>query len=38
MIRNPASGRVLAKLGMEWEGLLSQAVRKRKRFQFGAEG
>ena len=28
MVRNPASGRVLAKLGMKQEGLLRQRVRK----------
>jgi ribosomal-protein-alanine N-acetyltransferase len=28
MVRNPASGRVLAKIGMKQEGLLRQRVRK----------
>jgi RimJ/RimL family protein N-acetyltransferase len=28
MLRNPASGRVLAKVGMKREGLLRQHVRK----------
>jgi ribosomal-protein-alanine N-acetyltransferase len=28
MVRNPASGRVLAKVGMKPEGLLRQRVRK----------
>ena len=28
MVRNPASGRVLAKIGMEPEGLLRQRVKK----------
>lgn len=33
MVRNPASGRVLAKLGMYNEGLLRQRVRKWGRFE-----
>ena len=33
MVRNPASGRVLAKLGMHNEGLLRQRVRKWGRFE-----
>lgn len=33
MVRNPASGRVLARLGMRKEGLLRQRVRKWGRFE-----
>jgi RimJ/RimL family protein N-acetyltransferase len=33
MVRNPASGRVLAKVGMEREGLLRQHVRKNEVFE-----
>ena len=33
MVRNPASGRVLAKLGMQREGLLRQRVRKNDAFE-----
>jgi len=33
MVRNPASGRVLLKLGMRQEGLLRQRVRKWGRFE-----
>jgi RimJ/RimL family protein N-acetyltransferase len=33
MVRNPASGRVLAKIGMQREGLLRQRVRKWGRFE-----
>lgn len=33
MVRNPASGQVLAKLGMRQEGLLRQKVRKWGRFE-----
>jgi RimJ/RimL family protein N-acetyltransferase len=33
MVRNPASGRVLAKLGMKREGLLRQHVRKNDVFE-----
>jgi RimJ/RimL family protein N-acetyltransferase len=33
MVRNPASGRVLAKLGMKREGLLRQHVRKNEAFE-----
>ncbi len=33
MVRNPASGRVLAKIGMKPEGLLRQCVRKWGRFE-----
>ena len=33
MVRNPASGKVLLKLGMRQEGLLRQRVRKWGRFE-----
>ena len=33
MVRNPASGRALAKIGMKPEGLLHQCVRKWERFE-----
>ena len=33
MLRNPASGRILAKNGFKQEGLLRQCVRKRERFE-----
>ena len=33
LVRNPASGRVLAKIGMKREGLLRQGVRKGKVFE-----
>jgi RimJ/RimL family protein N-acetyltransferase len=33
MVRNPASGRVLAKVGMKREGLLRQHVRKNEVFE-----
>ena len=33
LVRNPASGRVLEKLGMRREGILRQAVRKWDRFE-----
>ena len=33
MVRNPASGRVLAKAGMKREGLLRQHVRKNEVFE-----
>ncbi len=33
MIKNPASGRVLAKAGMQREGLLRQAIRKWDNFE-----
>jgi len=33
MVRNPASGRVLAKGGMKREGLLRQHVRKNEVFE-----
>ena len=33
MVRNPASGRVLEKIGMKQEGLLRQCVRKWNRFE-----
>ncbi len=33
MLRNPASGRVLAKLGMQHEGLLRERVRKNDSFE-----
>ena len=33
MVRNPASGRVLEKSGMQREGLLRQRVRKWGRFE-----
>ncbi|HEY5909246.1 MAG TPA: GNAT family protein [Verrucomicrobiae bacterium] len=33
MVRNPASGQVLAKIGMRKEGLLRQPVRKWGRFE-----
>ena len=33
MVRNPASGRVLAKVGMKREGLLRQHVRKNKVYE-----
>jgi hypothetical protein len=33
MVRNPASGRVLAKVGMKREGLLREHVRKNEAFE-----
>ena len=33
MVRNPASGRVLERIGMKREGLLRQCVRKWDRFE-----
>jgi len=33
MVRNPASGRVLAKVGMKREGRLRQHVRKNEVFE-----
>ena len=33
MVRNPASGRVLAKVGMKREGVLRQHVRKNEVFE-----
>ena len=33
MVRNPASGRVLARIGMKQEGLLRQRVRKWEVFE-----
>ncbi len=33
MVRNPASGRVLEKIGMRLEGVLRQAIRKNGRFE-----
>ena len=33
LVRNPASGRVLARLGMQREGLLRQRVRKNDSFE-----
>lgn len=33
LVRNPASGRVMAKLGMRHEGRLRQSVRKHDRFE-----
>jgi RimJ/RimL family protein N-acetyltransferase len=33
LVRNPASGRVMAKLGMRYEGRLRQAARKHDRFE-----
>ena len=37
MVRNPVSGRVLAKLGMKREGLLRQHVRKNEVFEARVE-
>lgn len=33
LVRNPASGRVMQKLGMRYEGTLRQKVRKWNRFE-----